>query len=646
MSRIILKYTENDLKDLDIPNKILLSGKDYGDMEITLNNGDKVIKNTRQAVMLIIGLRPYFKLGIPVTAKHFDFNYTGEQSKKFKFDVWSNYYDELINIDGIDHHTVYGIFAESVNYLSNLIVRYMGKYQQSMSILSLARIQCNKDVAAICSTPIVATPGDTKMVELEIGIRTKKLINLLTEKGSIPNNVLLPFMWAGALKKNQIPQQMIAYGTRSDIDDTMMKHIIQSSAISGLQNVTEYGIEGLSVKKSEHYKKSVIRDSQYSARGTRLNCAILPHRYKGSCGSNLLLPYVIPEKSADNYVDKLCYLDGELIHINKSTLPKVIGKTIQLISPLGCRHTDGVCERCAGRATSQPWSYIPDVHLGIYAATKVGEAVSQMVLSAKHLIKTNSIGYELIDEANEFFEQEGTNINIKKSICESVKDWFVKIPVKFLGHISGKDQNLKFEESFDEIDFITWVMGDDEVTVNLVNERMSPYFSGKFLSYVRSKRDQIIVTSDDEYIIPMDKFNTRWPIMRFNVINDDMVSYTKACDNFIKNRVSSYTTATSALHDFASVIYSKSSINIFYLEILLRTMLRQPGDRPGLPIIDDYDSVRFDGICRNITTHTLSQKLSYERISATPKSDGLLSTPEVSLTERLGGLYDILLFGH
>lgn len=642
----LLEFTEEDLRDLNLPRVILDTGQDQGDTVITLNSGKVVKKKTRQIIMLLIGLRPHLHFKIPLTPEHFDYNYTGSVSRGYKFKVWTKYYKELLEVTDIDHHILYGMYAEAVNYLSNLIVRYLGPYQQSMSILSLSRIQCDKNIKAIVDKPLDEDLG-TDYVEEEINRRTKEIIKLISTDGSINNNVLLPFMWAGALKKNQIPQQMIAYGARSDIDDKMMKHVVKSSAISGIKDVTEYAIEGLSVKKSEHYKKSVIRDSQYSARGTRLNCAILPGRYMGDCGSKLLLPYTIPDlDTADNYVDKICFCNGEKIYITEEILPKLVGEKIELISPMGCKYTDGICERCAGRATRRPWAFMPNVHLGIYSATKVGEAVSQMVLSAKHLIKTKSIVYGLPEKAKSWFVKNGTMIMVNPSRCDDMKTWQIIIPQKFLGHITNYGSDIKFEENFNDVHYIKIRIGDEVVRVDLTNDRVSPYFSIRFRNYIRSKRNEIIITEQEEYIIPMDKFNIRWPIMKFDIINDDMVSYTKACDTFIKSKISSYTSATSALHDFASVIYSKSSINIFYLEVLLRTMMRKHGDIPGLPICDDFDNVRFDGICRNIATHTLSQKLSYERIGMSPKSDGLLAQPEVSLTNRLPGLFDVLLFGN
>jgi len=642
-SKLLLKYTEEELRYLDLPSKIIAEGNDHGRVRVTLNDGTTVTKPTRQMILLLIGLRAHLYLKVPLRKSHFDYSYTGIIPKNKKFIAWSDYYTELIDITNIDHRIIYKLFADSVNYLHNMIVKWFGPYQQSMSILSLCRIQCDSKIHAITEKPI--TDKQTQFIEREIAIRTKQLIETLSDPELIKNNILLPFMRSGALKKNQIPQQMIAYGTRSDIDDTMMMNFVESSAISGLKNITEYGVEGLSVKKSEHYKKSVIRDSQYSNRGTRLNCAILPHRYSGDCGSKLLLPYVIPERSAENYIDKVVFFNGERIVVSKKTLPILVGQQVQMISPLGCRYIDGVCERCAGRATSKPWAFIPDVHLGIYAATKVGEAVAQMVLSAKHLIRTKSIGYELTEQAEPYFEIEGSCINISKAICKSIKDWKLKIPIKFFGYMAGSGDKLKIEESFNEVAHITIIKEDGEEMVDMSNERVFPYFSAKFLNYLRNKYSELVVTKDNEYIIPMSDFNIRWPIMKFNVINDDMVSYTKECDDFIKSRVGQYTTATSALHDLASVIYSKSSINIFYIEVLLRTMMRKTGDKPGLPVVEDLDNVRFEGICKNITTHTLSHKLIYERIGMTSKSDGLLSSPEVSLIDKEDGLYDPLLFG-
>jgi hypothetical protein len=646
MSNKQLIITEADLKDLDLPRKLMLNGHDTKtDIQLNLNNGEVVVKPARQMIVLIIGLRAHIVLGAPIKAVHFNYVLTGRMTSERKFEIWTEYYKELVDSCAVDHHAIYQIYAEAVNYLSNFIVRFLGAYQQSMSILSLSKIQCDKALKDIVNVPY-RKDVSTDVIEKDIELRTKELTRVLSTKDTIKDNVLYTFMMSGGLKKNQIPQQMIAFGTRSDIDDVMMKNWVPSSAMRGIQNVTEYGIEGLSVKKSEHYKKDVICDSQYSARGTRLNCSILPHRYPGDCGSRLLLPYVIPDRSAFNYLDKVCFINGEKVNITMETLPHLVGKTIELISPLGCRYTDGVCEHCAGRATTRPWAFIPDVHLGMYSATKVGDAVSQMVLSAKHLIRTKSILYEFVENASDYFTMTGTDISVNSAICDRVKGWKMKVPIRFIGHIAGHGNEMKIEESLTEISYIVWVFDDGtELTVNMSNDRVCPYFSTKFLEYLRCIHNDISITEDDEYVIPMDKYNIRWPVMKYNIINDDMVSYTENCDKFVKDKVASYKSASMALRDFAAVIYSKSSINIFYLEVLLRTMMRKPGEEPGLPIVEDYNNVRFGGICKNISTHTLSQKLVFERLGMTSKSDGLFAHPHVSLIDRLPGLYDPLLFG-
>jgi len=65
-------------------------------------------------------------------------------------------------------------------------------------------------------------------------------------------------MIADTLKKNQIPQMLLKYGPRSDVDDTMCRHIINESSFSGNKSVADFAVESLSAKKSAYFNKSVI----------------------------------------------------------------------------------------------------------------------------------------------------------------------------------------------------------------------------------------------------------------------------------------------------------------------------------------------------------------------------------------------------
>jgi len=84
----------------------------------------------------------------------------------------------------------------------------------------------------------------------------------------VKHNCLYPYMTANALKTNQIGQNISIYGPRSDIDDTMKKNIVRSSAFRGVQNVNEFATEGLSSKKAVYLLKNVTKQSQYFNRTT------------------------------------------------------------------------------------------------------------------------------------------------------------------------------------------------------------------------------------------------------------------------------------------------------------------------------------------------------------------------------------------
>lgn len=609
-----MNYTISELSSEGFVARVMDGGADHGYSNITLSDNTVITLPTRMMLLNVLLWKPYFKLGVPITAAQV-VHVKAITSDAFAR-IASKQYAEIIELVDVPYMDIINCFWEVLNDVYRFVLEHMGPYQRSMSILSLARVQCHPEVKKLTSVYIDPKHG-TKVGEIKLKQLASELIDVIGTRGIIENNVLIDFMETKSLKTNQIPQQILAYGCRSDIDDRMMRYIINESAMSGLRNVHDFAIESLAAKKSSYFNKEVIKNTQYFARVLRLNNLSLHRMYPGHCGSTVTIPITIPAKDVGQFVDKLCFADGEKLHITERNMHEFRDRRVSLISPLACRHPDGICEYCAGRGTAHPWAYMPQVHIGLFAATKVGKAVSQMVLSAKHLNKTSSLVLVLADCAKKWLYVSGNDIFLTEKVGNKIDNLSLRVPESALRYLSDLEHGVSMAESFSDITDMDFI--DDKGNIDTIHvgaDRFIPHFSPKFLKHLSKNIANIDLDDDDYHIIPLKGFNIKSPILRYVTVNDDMVAFTKEVKTMLNTSIADYTSITNALNDLVRILYSKTTINVFFVEVLLKAFLRKADGDTGSPIIDDPSNVCFGGMRYNIERSSVAAKLGHERLGS------------------------------
>ena len=119
--------------------------------------------------------------------------------------------------------------------------------------------------------------------------------------------------------------------------------------------------------------------------------------------------------------------------------------------------------------------------------------------------------------------------------------------------------------------------------------------------------------------IPMADFDFDLPMFLYTSTNDDMVSYVNRVEKFLmgadKGGIRAYTNIAACLRDFSELVYSKSDVSIFAIEVLLRCYLASNEGEVGVPIFTDLKTpVRFNGLSDVISNEALSTKLAFQGI--------------------------------
>ena len=640
--KVIATITPQEASD---PNFISAHAKDMkSDVLIKLDDGSTVQLPVVMAIFQGLLWPAYTTFNIPITKNEIFWpdrkvdKDTGKAIYSFTSDTVKRCSDKIYNelilkyripnyMDGVAQIWLI------INRFAMFADRHTREYQTSLDLLSLAKLYVQKPMKDICERTIDCTHG-TKYAEKQFEQGGKELMAVLGKPGLLKDNVLMPFMLTKLLKRNQVPQCFFAYGTRSDIDDSMMKHAISASAFKGLNGVEDYAIESLSAKKAEYFNSAVIQDAQYFARRCRLASSTAPKLYKGSCGSDVTLTVEIPEKYKQHYIGKFVKVDDETrdllaqrewqpqhgedysVELTEKNINRFIGRPVQMWSPFGCRHTDGVCEHCAGYMHQRLEAYCPeDIHLGVFYATKVVSAVTQMILSAKHLIKTSSKEFNFAPQAAKYFLKAGDAIVWQPGTVKGIRNCSVRLESgALIGSLNDLTrQTLPSGVSFSRVDKVGLLNSKGETidVIQIGDGTTTPFFSGYMMQYMREHYKSIV--QDGDYIdIPMKDFDFTKAFLRYTAVNDDMVSYVKRVEKFLMSRIREYTSISQALKDFSELVYTKAGVSIFAIEIMLRCYLRDEKFE-GIPVLTDTNApVRFAGMNDVISSASLTTKLAFQ----------------------------------
>lgn len=620
-----------------------------GDCVVVMSDKSKVVMPVRLALVNGIFWSVYAEFGHPINKN--EILWIDDFRDSTATDCGSIVYRELVLRCRQPHLNVLSSIWKAMCRLFSFVHRHCREYQVSIDWLSLCEMCNQPKMLEVCNRHIDEKLG-TKAAEEVYAQITKDLLRLLSVPGEIEFNPLRPFMDAGVLNKNQLPQMFCAYGPRADITDEMKKHVINSSAMSGLTGIEDFAIEYLSAKKAQFSNTTAIEQSQYTARKCRLGASRLPNVYEGWCGSQVTIPFIIQPHSKHNFLgkyikvtpeefkkyddDKIHLYDDCSIMLTKKNIDYFVGREVQMWSPFGCRHTDGFCEHCAGYMNQKMTAFVPPgMQIGVYSATHFVSRMTQKILSAKHLIKTNSIEFVLGTVARKYLSKNSDVLFWQSSMTKWLQKYNLRIQVKDIGTVSDlQHENLPGGRSWSKIGMFSLVNDQGNIidSVELTDGTTYPYFSGAAMEYMRKVFNDITVTS--EFIdIPLKGFDFHKPIFKYTTVNDDMMAYVDSVKAFLSNSIGDYRSIPKCINDFSELVFTKTDINIFYIEVMLRAFLISKGGVDhSIPVIEDpLKDVEFDKMGSMISESALSTKLAFERLSE------LFIHPEPTLKARGSG---------
>lgn len=622
-----MHYTVAKIMDI-LADESKITSLPIGYARVTLEDGKRVEMHTGD--MLIHGILwknlQHFNVKVDKNQVYKTYPVTGGMISQCLTKQYARLLEACPNVPHME--LVYRLW-ESIHDIYKFVYIHLGEWQRTADLIDLIDVATAPEVRDLTLKPLPTDQG-TKIAEAEFNMRSKKLNQILSTPGAMKYNPIIDFMQTGAFKGNQIPQLLMALGTRDDINGRMLPHIMNCSGLTGMRSLSDLGTEAASPKKTTYYNTSIIKDTQSFYREMRLLTCNLNVAHKGDCGRRFLINHLIEEGRGHNYVDKVVKHNGKMVAITWDNCHEFEGHKVGLVSPIACKYVDGVCEHCAGRATTDPWAYMPDVRIGVYAASLIFSDISQKVLSAKHLIKTFTINLMMSKKSHNYLLQDAKhNLRLNRQTLKNLDEWSILVETEKVGH----PNDLKVEGispvgfgKFNRIGFRNKRTGVLE-TFPIATNDMIQHFSQDMLDYMRDVRDKIEIV-DTFYEIPLKDYNSRKAIIMVEAKNDDMVAFAHRVQTIFRKGVSEYPNIELALSNIANEIHSKVNANIFFIELIIKAILNS--------VLADDGKIDVQNMRDAIASNNVAAKLGHSYVK------DYLHSPDVTVATKQPSPFDYL----
>jgi hypothetical protein len=418
------------------------------------------------------------------------------------------------------------------------------------------------------------------------------------------------------VKPKQAREMYINIGVKPNGEGGIFPYVVNTSYISGgANNVAFHILESLIARIAQNLSKKNTSRSGHFSRIMILNCAAtrkytVPYSDKidpgYDCGTRNFLEYYVEDETAlKKIADRWYRIDpmgiehrlGNVYRVVKEN-QDLIGKVIYLRSPIKClsaAHGRGICRKCMGEL----YNIVPATNIGVYSVTNLTERLTQMMLSAKHLLEAKIDGvtfdtstmtpeeiskYILIDEGTIFINP---NIPDMKKWHLIIKDGDIQEEVLASLDDGDDDDNDDFniEDTMNYINvFYLKKQGSNEVITIKTSNVDNLYLTDWLNDYIELKN---LADNNEDIDIPVSVLlEDVSPLFNVGIHNDDMSerleSVIKVID--LKANTDSYTAETflKALSDRLNNIGLDHIMSV-HLEIIIMNQIRDKDDIIEMP---------------------------------------------------------------
>jgi hypothetical protein len=408
------------------------------------------------------------------------------------------------------------------------------------------------------------------------------------------------------INKNQFKQMFVNIGPKSDLSGQIIPELPNCNFLTGMRNIRDYFTMAVTARKILIISHKNVRMSGYLTR--KLSLLACDENIDTSIKNCNTKNYV--EISIDN-IEMIKRLEGRYYKLNpkdsKLSLinedSDILNKVIYLRSPITCK-SKNICPICYGKLASVNAEY----NVGILSVLELTSQLTQLLLSAKHILETDAPEYDFPEEFLNIFNVERNNIIVQDDckntiIFELEED--EETGEKFFERIIITN-NRKSEKSF-------------ELPVPL-------YLTEDLSEDIKKYR-----MKDNEYKINLTKFNEE-NLFHIKIENKEITESLKQIQNLIEKKehlgINNY---SKMLEKFLELCIDNSiNISSIDLEIIIRCLVRDINnlcERPDFNIRNpEYTILNVSEAI--LKSSSVAKSLSFQKINqqlndvSTYKKDG------------------------
>ena len=410
----------------------------------------------------------------------------------------------------------------------------------------------DKEVYDILNLDLSEVPlEETKNVAMKA---TDKLINKVIKDKDNPLSDY--FISEECIKKAQFSEVAVSIAQKPDGHGGIYPVKIDTSLINGgVSDLVHFYIESSTGRTAQIVLKYNVGDAGHMARLLGLNnmdTKLHPDPHYSCHTRNFVELVINNQKELSRYLGRYYRFDpdGREYRIDRDST-HVIGKKLYLRSPITCasKESDGICYKCYGDLAYTN----RDINVGKYAAEVVSAALTQRMLSAKHLLKADIKPFNWSDSFKEFFDVDLIMISLQDELPQSTDLDNTYIIIDKENIVFETEEDLQQYNKY--IDFFKIQYPDGHIEEARSSNNISMYFTQELedIIYNYTKIKDLEDLEDGDVIkLPLSQLGSD-SLFVINIMNNDL---------------------SDSLKHFTSIINTKSMTERLSLHQMLETMNR------------------------------------------------------------------------
>ena len=606
----------------ELKNLILNDFKSRHDKGIIIVNGEEIEMSKGKILLNLYLLAPVRQCGIKL-CKEAIFtkdSITGGDVERYMNAILSQVKDAGISFETY-RRSIYN-FMNDANDLSAYVNRIAGSTIDYLDFLEAA-IE-DPEFEKLISAPNI---DNMQFSEIEDDFK-KRSEDLFDYFNNHPERCLSAFTSSNTgINKKQFVQTIGYVGLKPDFDGKPIPKVVTSNFLKGQETLEDFYISACGARLALSTNYNYVRKSGYFTRKLNL---LMADKYHDNnyidCGTKhyvelkLSDPRYLKLYDGRNYYD---IINGKADYDNLKTLHStdvfMLGKTIALRSPITCKgnstKTGCICATCYGRTLSE---INKKVHTGLVAVLMITRVLTQRLLSAKHLLATNT---DEVDWGKDFRNSFIVNLDEIYFSDENPVELTIEYPS---------------EELHDEDDDTYEITNFD---IKFIDDKKVVHYECPTSLYIRAKDIPERKENATCFKINSEQFGRENKIFFYEPHNNML---TKSLENILdliesKDHLG-VTTYNELVKKFADLLIENdmSSINSIHAEMICSQLVNDAVTGKCLNWDEDIlKPYKINRVSRVIMNAPISSSLSFERLTEQLSNLDTYSKDDVSIMDCL-----------